>query len=224
MGEFKEKYEKVCGIKDRALSLVEMQMNGNIDSVDAKELGEVADIAKDMAELMKYCAEAEYYHKVVESMDEATDEEKSYYMNKYIPEYEGKFYSPIYMGMNNYARQRDSRGRYMYTEPNWRMNYADGGMNGNSNGGNNSGSRYYTTPSNLEDMKVPRDYREGRAGITRLTYMETKDDMDASSRMTEFDHYIKDLAEDITEMVEGLSASEKSTIKAKLQTLATKIQ
>ena len=39
--DFKEKYEKVCTIKDRALSLVDMQLNGNIENVDGKPTAEL---------------------------------------------------------------------------------------------------------------------------------------------------------------------------------------
>lgn len=211
MKDFKEKYEKVCGIKDKALCLVETQMNGNLENVDAKELGEVMDIAKDGAELMMYCAQAEYYHKVVEAMEEGSSEEKSYYLNKYNPEYDGKFYTPMY------ARQRDSRGRYMYTEPMWHDDYVDNNeyrsrmyyssMNGNS--------------SNNNSMNYARDYREGRSPMVRRTYMEMKEQGKDTSK--ELEHFMEEMASDITEMVEKMNPTEKTMLKQKLATLASKI-
>ena len=211
--DFREKYEKVCTIKDKALCLVENQINGDITTVDAEELGEVADIAKDMAELMKYCAEAEYYHKVVESMEESSDEEKSYYLNKYIPEYEGKFYTPV---MN---RARDSRGRYMYTEPydyyddrydkihSDRMYYSS--MNGNH------GSANMTT--------MDGDPRSGRAYISRRGYMEANEQGNTDKKNKELEHYIQDLSDDITDMIETMDNNSRALLKQKITQLASKM-
>ena len=214
--DFKEKYEKVCGIKDKALCLVETQMNGDITSVDAKELGEVADIAKDMAELMMYCAQAEYYHKVVEAMEKGSDEENSYYLNKYNPEYDGKFYTPMY------ARQRDSRGRFMYTEPMWHDDYMEdekyksrmyySSMNGNSSSSNSN---------NGGSANFARDYREGRSPMVRRTYMEMKENGQETSK--ELEHYMEEMATDITEMVNKMTPQEKTMLKQKLTNLSSKI-
>lgn len=202
--DIKEKYERVCAIKDKALSLVETQMNGNIENVDAKELGEVMDIAKDAAELIKYMEESCYYNKVTEAMEEGSEEEKKYYMNKYIPEYDGKFYTPIYSDGMSFARRRDSRGRFMYTEPHImndeyddmknRMYYSS---NGNSGSNNNS------------SMNYERDFREGRSGITRRTYLDMKD-ADKNTKMDKFKEYIDNFKEDMEEMfIEGKSTPEE---------------
>lgn len=203
--DIKEKYERVCAVKDRAISLVEAQMNGNIENVDAKELGEVADIAKDFAEIMKLCAEAEYYCKVTDAMDEGSDEEKKYYMNKYIPEYEGKFYSPVATnGDMNMARRRDSRGRYMYHDdfyPDWSvppMYYTEP-----------DGMHYSNKSDSMTNMNYARDMREGRSGITRRTYMDMKD-ADKNTKMEKFKEYIDNFQEDMEEMfVEGKSTPEE---------------
>lgn len=212
--DMKEKYERVCAIKDKALSLVETQLNGDISQIDAKELGEVVDIAKDMAEIVKYSEEACYYHKVVESMEEASDEEKKYYMDKYIPEYEGKFYT--YLPRPIYARQRDSRGRYTYTEPMMmdddsyrnRMYYS-------SMGNSNSGGRV--------DMET-RDYREGRSGMTRRTYMEMKENgEDKDKTNKELERYMNELSNDMTEMIQHMDANEKNILKQKITALASRI-
>lgn len=235
--ELKEKYERVCAIKDRAISLVESQLNGNIESVDAKELGEVVDIAKDMAELMKYAEEAEYYHKITEAMDEASKEDKEHYMDKYLPETQ-MYYTP----MGNYARRRDSRGRYMYTEPMYRVdpdmrdmehNYnsapyrdrmyyssMDNGDNSESSGSGMSGGRS-SSGRNYTDM---RDMREGRSGVSRRTYMDLKESgADKATRTKELEKYMNELSSDMTEMIDGMDANEKSLLKQKLTTLASKI-
>lgn len=206
--DFKEKYDRICSIKDKAICLVETQLNGDISTVDAKELGEVADIAKDMAELMKLCSEAEYYHKVTEAMDESSEEEKSMYLNKYIPEYEGKFYTPMPM-----VRSRDSRGRYMYTEPHYPMDdYKE----------DYSGRMYYTSMNN-RSMNEGRDAREGMSGLSRKMYMEHKNISDKETKMKEFKDYIGVLSNDIAEMVMGLDANDKAVIRQEMTNLASKI-
>lgn len=215
--DIKEKYERVCSIKDKALSLVETQLNGNIENVDAKELGEVADIAKDMAELMKCCAEAEYYHTVTEAMNEATEEDKKYYMDKYLPE-TMMYYTP----MGNYARQRDSRGRYMYTEPE-SMRYDDRFdepyrnrmyFSTSANTGSHSNSMNYTM----------NDSRMGRAWESRRGYMEAKEmGEDKTKTNKELEKFMQDMADDMTEMIQDMDSSEKAILKQKLATMASKI-
>lgn len=231
--DIKEKYERVCAIKDKALSLVETQLNGDLSQVDAKELGEVADIAKDMAEVMKLMEETCYYHKVTEAMEESSEEEKKYYMGKYIPEYEGKFYTPIAKpAVEDFARRRDSRGRYMYTNPELymmddryddkydRMYYTEpSGMYYSSNG-----NRSNLTSSNNGGMNYARDMREGRSGISRRTYMELKEHgEDKNKTNKELEKYMSELSEDMSEMIANMDSSEKATLKQKLATIASKI-
>lgn len=210
-----DKYEKVCSIKDKALSLVEMQMNGDISQVDAKELGEVADIAKDMAELMKYCAEAEYYEKVTEAMDEASPEEKMHYMDKYIPEYDQRYYTPM-----RYAQRRDSRGRYMYNDGMYPIEEykSDKMWYGNTNGSNN--------PMHMNDdmNSAMRDMREGRSGMVRKTYMDLKNSgADKNAKIEEIKRYAGELIEDMNEMLEDATPEERSTIKTKLTAFVSKL-
>lgn len=225
--ELKEKYERVCAIKDRAIGLVESQLNGNIENVDAKELGEVVDIAKDMAEIMKLSEEACYYHKISEAMDEASDEDKKYYMGKYMPETQ-MYYTPI----GTYARMRDSRGRYMYTEPKYmddrfddsyrdRMYYSSMGSSSNSN---QNGSSTNSSGGRMNYTDSMRDYREGRSPIARRTYMEMKEHGEDKEKTTkELEKYMNELGEDMAEMISSMDASEKTMLKQKLATLASKI-
>lgn len=227
---FKEKFERVCAIKDRAIGIVESQINGNIENVDAKELGEVADIAKDFSEIMKNCAEAEYYYSITEAMDNASDEDKKYYMEKYLPE-TMMYYTP----MGNYRRMRDSRGRFMYTEPyiedRYNMDmyplYYNNSTNPttrymNNNGNDNMGSR--TSRSGNMTSNMSRDYREGRSPMVRRTYMEMKEHGEDKSKTTmELEKYMSELSEDLTEMIDEMDTQEKSILKQKLATLASKI-
>ena len=75
--------ERLKAIKEQLIACVQGQM-GDLTKVDAKELGEVIDMIKDLAECMYYCS-------VTEAMDDAKEHEEKrstyYYMEKYLPYY-----------------------------------------------------------------------------------------------------------------------------------------
>lgn len=222
-----EKFERIKMLKDRLIGIVESQLSGDLSQVNAQELGEVMDMAKDCAELMRNCSESEYYCKITEAMEKNTDKENLGYMEQYLPE------SRFYDGMRNtikpmyYGNGMPGRGRYyMYDDP-MSMPY--------------KGRMYYTEPMqqkyprdnegktvnnnhwyNNYDENV-RDIREGRAGITRRTYMEIKDDMTDTEKMQELDTYLHDLTDDIVEMIDDMDANSKEVIKGKINQLAAKI-
>lgn len=66
-----EKVYDICKIKDAAICWMNSAIGQGMECLDAKEVGEVADIIKDMCEAEKYIMESEYYKKVTKAMDEA---------------------------------------------------------------------------------------------------------------------------------------------------------
>ena len=79
---------------------------------------------------------------------------------------------------------------YMMRDKDWReghLNYSDGGMNGN-----------------------------GRSYYSRRMYMENRKIGDDQKSMKELEHYMKDLADDITEMIEKSTLEEKQVLSNKL--------
>ena len=74
-----------------------------------------------------------------------------------------------------------------------------------------------------------RGYSESRYDRARRGYEETKSmHKDNSSeskqmKMKSLEDYTKELASDITDMVQDMSAEEKNLLRAKLQTLAQKV-
>lgn len=74
-----EKCYELCKIKDSAITWMQTAIGQGMECLDAKEVGEVADIIKDMCEAEKYIREAEYYKKVTEAMGE--EAEKPEWMN-----------------------------------------------------------------------------------------------------------------------------------------------
>lgn len=74
-----------------------------------------------------------------------------------------------------------------------------------------------------------RDVREGRSGMSRRSYMETKENHSGNSaeekqhKMKELEKYMSELGTDITEMISDASNEEKTLLKNKLQVLAQKV-
>ena len=222
---------------EKLSEVAKCELEKGIENVDTKEMGEVAEIIKELSE-------AEYYAKISKAMDES----------EYGKDYDehGAYDEPrFYRG-----QPRDSRGRYMsrrsyqmtpemynmypaeyyrdMDREHGRMYYSDGGSNmgGSSMGGNTGGSMgggssrgYEESYGNRSGNQGGRDRREGRSGMSRRSYMESKEmNKDKSEKMKELEEYTKSLMEDVTDMVSGMSIEEKNLLRTKLQTLAQKVQ
>lgn len=225
-------------IIEKLAETTKVELDKGIENVDTKEMGEIADIIKDLAE-------AEYYAKISKAMDAAEYGEDYDYRGAY-DEHERKGYR---------GQRRDSRGRYMsnrgrrgyesYMMPDmdWddmeyqrdmdrnshnKMYYTDGNMSGSSSSGMSSGSMG-SQGGNRGYSDGGRDMREGRSGQSRRGYMESKEmhkgnsAEDKQQKMKELEHYMKDLSEDVTEMITEMSPEEKSLLKQKMQILMQKI-
>ena len=190
--------EQLKNIKQCLVSQVQGQL-GNLEKVNAKEMGEVIDMIKDLEEAMYYCA-------ITEAMEKSA-EEKEHNMNV-------NYYMEGDMGRRYYDGQaRNSDGTYASSN------------NGNSN-------RYYVpymeyAPYMMRDEKW-RDQRlyntSDRTYNSRRMYMESKQNQATDQQaMKELEHYIKDLGDDLTDMIRDSSTEEKQVLSSKLQQLATKV-
>jgi hypothetical protein len=63
--------EKIKANKDRVLAYMETRLAQ--PQMNVREMGELADIVKDLAEAEKYCWEAQYYRTVTEAMEDNED-------------------------------------------------------------------------------------------------------------------------------------------------------
>jgi hypothetical protein len=222
-------------IIEKLAETTKVELDKGIENVDTKEMGEVADIIKDLAE-------AEYYAKISKAMDEAEYGEDYDYMGAY-DEHERKGYR---------GQRRDSRGRYMsrrgyesrmMPEMRWedmeyerdmdrpmgRMGYSNSNttsgssMSGNSNANSNMG--YSEGNGGQYSSRMQRDSREGKSGQMRRGYMEAKEKgADKQQKMKELEDYMKELSSDVTEMIGDASPEEKAMLKNKMQVLMQKIQ
>lgn len=200
--------DRIKHMKEVLMCAIEGQLS-NLEEVDAKELGEVIDMVKDLEE-------AEYYCAVVKAMEESEEKEK----------HEMMYYPP----MMYYGGRGDRSGHKEKGMTDWRdeRRYYDGnsgnngGSNsGQSNGGSGNGTSYYT------EREFPHafdDPREGRSYRSRRMYMESKEThQDKTMQMKELEKYAQELTTDIVEMIEDATPEEKQYLSKKIATLANKI-
>lgn len=194
-------------MKDQLMSCVQGQL-GDIKSADAHELGEAVDMIKDLAEAIYYCT-------ITDSMEKSEEKSNSQGQGEMNINY---YTTPPYnQGMKIYPPYPDYRdmertGGYMY--------YPTNGNGGNTNGNSNGGRSNYTE---MPDM-MRRDPREGRSPMRRRMYMEGKEmHNDTNSQLRELEAYLQELSTDITEMIKDASPEERTTLRQKMTTLASKI-
>ena len=197
-------------MKENLISCVQTQM-GDIKNVDTKELGEAVDMIKDLEEAIYYCT-------VTEAMKKAEKEE-----NNNIHTQERYYYTPYFKNLPedkmvyNYFRDIDRDYGKMYYSGTTRTG------NGSSNGMEDNPS-YYTTHYDYMNPMEWHDSREGRSPLSRKSYLESKElNKDKNTQMKELEKYMRELSQDITEMIKDATPEERAMLHQKIITLAEKI-
>ena len=211
--------DKLKNLKENLIATVQTQMAKGLENIDAEELGEVVDMIKDIEETLYYCS-------IVKAMEEKEEDEK--YIMRHQMNYP-MYHSPMMYhdgDMYNYAnnggnsRSFDGEGRMYYNGGS--TSYANNGSGGNNARG--GGSRGYSDGWVIAPFDV-RDYREGKSPITRRNYMESKElHHDKAEQMQELEKYMRELSQDITEMISDASPEEKTTLSQKLMALSQKVK
>lgn len=180
-------------MKEQLMSCAQGQF-GDLNRVDAHELGEVVDMIKDLAEAIYYCT-------ITDSMEKSTEDKGQQLqgdtnINYYTTTPQMTPMPTYYGGGRNYM-------------------YYPGGGNGGQGGTN-----YYTElPGEMR-----RDPRQGRAYMRRRMYMEGKEmHNDPKSQLKELEAYLQELSTDVTQMIKDASPEERATLRQKMTTLANQI-
>lgn len=181
--------ENIHEMMETLVSCAKGEVDNGLSTVDTKEMGEVVDMIKDLAQ-------AEYYATITKAM-----------------------------GESEYGVDYDEKGRIDRKYYN-KYRYADGRY-----APKGRGRMYYDTMS-VDDYKAhtPEYYRDmdRENGVmyytdNRMKYMESKHSADKGEKMRNLEHYIGDISEDISEMMDGASPEEKNMLKSKLQVMMQKI-
>jgi hypothetical protein len=191
-------------MKDKLISAIETQLNGNLEYTNTEELGEAVDMVKDLSEAIYYC-----------TITEAMEEKSQYDQGSHYPS--THYYGDTGM-MKKYPNDRYPDYRdypIMYEGGNGR------GMNG--------GSRYYDDTSTRYMMYRDNNYPmlssgDDRSSMSRKRYMDAKMHNDKAAQMKELEQYTQELASDLTDMIKDATPEEKQLLQQKITMLAQKIK
>lgn len=224
------------------------ELDKGIENVNVEEMSEAVDMIKDLCE-------AEYRAVIVKSMKKADEEEEEYnkellrmLKTEYGEEGGRRFYDEYrYKTTGRYAPKGKGSyvGRRGYEEPPYWHRYPgdmtdmdyDSVERMRDMDRLSHGRMYYTDMSDRMGMidqprsgsSTERDMREGRSGISRKHYMETKEQhkantqQDKDAKMQSLDEYMRELSSDMTELLTDMTPEERTMLKSKMSVLMTKI-
>ena len=190
--------EQLKNMKETLIAQVQTQLS-NIQQADAKELGEAIDMIKDLSEAIYYCTIVKSMEDTEDSRNMPTNNNNYYYTERY---YDYPQENTMYYPRRHYTEGNSSSSRNMGTSSSGMSHFHE-----------------YDYPSNM------RDYREGRSPVSRRMYMEAKEtNQNSSKKIQELEVYLKELTEDIMDMISDASPEEKSVLQKKMNTLSAKLQ
>ena len=203
----------------------------NIEGQHLEELEKWTEIAKNIV-----CYDKDY--NIVETMKEAENEDNIRAIEMYEDYPERRYYDNYrYKTSGRFAPK--GKGSYMpirgYEEPPYyHMNpdmYREYTPEYYRDVDRENGRLYYTETGNMNNVSNQnmRDYREGRSGMSRRGYMESKEQHKSNSqedkqkKMLELEKYVDDLSNDVKEMIMDSTPEEKSMLKQKLMGMANNL-
>lgn len=239
MEETKMKCKQICELKDRLVTCLSEQFNGDMRNVNSNEAGQVTDMIKDLCEAEEKLWKGCYYKSIVKAMHEEEErmermpyddrmgyDHYRYPSGRFAPKGHGTYsagYRPMdddwaeSMRMEPWMSYRDGRGG------DGMMGYRDGrggdGMSsyrdgrGGDSQNRSSSDRYGYTPT-MRGMKYD-NYNKARMGYHETKDAHDKEKMDSSAR-----EYIVDTAESIREMWKDADPNLRKEIKTRLSSLA----
>ena len=197
------------------------ELEKGTENVDTCEMGQVVDMIKDLNE-------AEYKAVIVKAMKKA-DEEKEEYDKMLIRELKEEYGEDAGRRFYDHYRYADGRfapkGRGTYRRgyeepPYWHMTperYHD--MEYSRDMDKENGRMYYTEPM----------YTESRYESAKRAYTESKElhkgnePKDKEAKMRELEKYMKEMSDDLLNLMKGMSQEEMNMAKSKLSVLVSKM-
>lgn len=196
------------------------EIDKGIENIDPCEMEQVTDMMKDLAEAM-------YYRTLMKAMEESSADETMEMFERYG---DGRRYYDRYRYADGRFAPKGRGTRRGYDEPPyWHMTpemYRE--MEHDRDMDRSSGRMYYTEPKMTPDGGM-RDRREGKSGMSRRSYMESKElhkgntPEDKDAKMHDLEIYMKELSEDMAELISDMTPEERTMTKSKLSTLVSKM-
>ena len=195
----------------------------SVECINTCELGAVVDMIKDLAE-------AEYYAYIAKEMKEVAEEEESEekYMLKSLKDEYGEDDGKRYYDMWRYKSGRfapKGRGTHRgYEEPPYYHmtpdQYKEHDPEYWRDLDRKDGKMYFTEPVTMESRyeKAKRGYKEAKHAHTSNTAE------DKQAKMKDLEAYLKELSEDVTQLLSDATPEERAMVRGKMQVLTQKIQ
>ena len=197
------------------------ELEKGTENVDTCEMGQVVDMIKDLNE-------AEYKAVIVKAMKKA-DEEKEEYDKMLLRELKEEYGEDA--GRRYYDHYRYADGRFA---PKGRGTYRRG---------YEEPPYWHMTPERYHDMEYRRDmdkengrmyytepmYTESRYESAKRAYTESKElhkgnePQDKEAKMRELEKYMKEMSDDLLNLMKGMSQEEMNMAKSKLSVLVSKM-
>ena len=218
------------------MECVKAKVDGiGIDNFEGQNLDDL----KDFTEIAKNIACFDKDYRIVEAMEKSEDNEDIMRMLEQYEDYPERRYYNEYRYSNGRFAPKGRGTRRGYVEPPYyhqmpedyhRWEDMSDAERMRDLDRMSHGKMYYSEPMSGDQMSTgTHDAREGRAGMSRRSYIETKElhhgdsAADKDAKMKELEKYMKSLSEDVTELFSGMSPEEKQLTKTKLTTLVTKM-
>lgn len=196
------------------------EIDKGIENIDPCEMGQVTDMMKDLAEAM-------YYRTLMKAMEESSADETMEMFERFG---DGRRFYDNYRYANGRFAPKGKGAKHEYDEPPyWHMTpemYRN--MERNRDVDRMDGRMYYTEPI-VPTGDNMRDRREGKSGMSRRSYMESKElhkgntPEDKDAKMRDLEKYMKELSEDMAELISDMTPEERTLTKSKLSTLVSKM-
>lgn len=204
-------------LTEKALS----ELEKGTDHVDTCEMGQVVDMIKDLAE-------AEYRATITKAMEKAKEEEEEYdkillleLKEEYGEDTGKRFYDHYRYADGRFAPKGHGTYRRGYEEPPyWHMTperYHDMEYSRDMDKGN--GRMYYTEPTHTESR-----YESAKRAYTESKELHKGNEpQDKEAKMRELEKYMKEMSDDLLNLMKGMSQEEMNMAKSKLSVLVSKM-
>lgn len=192
---------------------------------------------KDCVETAKNAIKADYYYKIVECMnkDEEYEKEEEKYLLRMLKEEYGmeddecrryydvwRYKSGRFAPKGRGTRKGYEEPPYYHTTP---EQYKEHDAEYWRDVDRKEGRMYYTEPIKADGARREESKMErARRFYTEAKMAEDNAPEGKKRSMESLDRYMKELADDMTQLVGSMDASEKAMLKTRLQTLSQKIQ